>query len=396
MDDIAKEMDLLLNNFWITKDDDKDNYYLLKRRQGEIKNFVSKNLGNKLIVHDRFIKLEKIPALARPELGIKPFVRTLDYVILFIFLLYLEDKPHGEKFILSSLIQYIKNSAITLELSHIPNWDLSVDRRSLARVMDYLLNLKIIVLKDADKQSFADNKDADALYEITGLSNYLVPAFDCDIYDCKNAKDFLNKEWGEQSLEKGDVRRYKVYRNLLYLPAVSSFEITDSEYDYLKKMHKMIKKELTDNLDLETEITRNMALVYAEEKSLQKEYFPNNKRISDIVLIINKKIIDFIKEKEITMSDKECFFLPQNDLMRILKETRDEEKQYFSKQYLTIGFDKYADEVIDYMKDFGFIKETGQGYYVFPIVYRFIGKLVSNQKNENEQLNLLEGDVNEI
>ena len=54
---LEKSMNLLLNNFWITKDFNKEEYYYLKQRSEKIKNFVTKNLGNKLIVHDRFIKL---------------------------------------------------------------------------------------------------------------------------------------------------------------------------------------------------------------------------------------------------------------------------------------------------------------------------------------------------
>ena len=60
--DISKELKALMDNFWIIKEDDPDLYYDIKRKQGSIKDFVFKNLGSRLVIHDRFIKLEKIPS----------------------------------------------------------------------------------------------------------------------------------------------------------------------------------------------------------------------------------------------------------------------------------------------------------------------------------------------
>lgn len=60
MDEIQNEIRELLTNFWIVKEESPDLYYEIKRKQNIIKDFVTKTLGSKLIIHDRFIKLEKI------------------------------------------------------------------------------------------------------------------------------------------------------------------------------------------------------------------------------------------------------------------------------------------------------------------------------------------------
>ena len=129
MDNIAKEMNLLLNNFWITKDENPESYYAIKRKQKELTEFIYKNLGSKLIIHDRFIKLEKLSTIPSKDQGIEQFTSQMDYVFLFIILLYLEDKPKGEKFILSKLIEYIKNTSLTLELTNLPDWTITSHRK---------------------------------------------------------------------------------------------------------------------------------------------------------------------------------------------------------------------------------------------------------------------------
>lgn len=389
-ENIEQEMNLLLSNFWITKEKQNDDYYFLKRNQNKIREFVSKNLGNKLIVHDRFIKLEKIPSLAHATYGIDTFIDSLDYVILFLFLLYLEDKTRGEKFILSSLIEYIKNTALTLELNHIPDWNYSNNRKSLIRVIDYLLELHVITLKDHNSKSFQDTIEADALYEVTGLANYVVPVFDYDIYKCKKPEDFLKNEWGEQTEEKGDIRRYKVYRHLLYSPAVTKEELTESEEDYLKKMHKVIQKELSNYLNMDTEITRNLAFTFASENGIQKDYFPNTKNISDLVLIINFHLVVYKEIQKIPLDEQECFQITKSEFRKILEKAKEEQEQYFGKKYLDLTFSKLEEEILAYMQAFHFLKVEETSILCYPLINRYHGKTQAKKEARIQQLELEE------
>lgn len=365
-------MDLLLNNFWITKDKERDDYYFLKQNQHKIKNFVNKNLGNKLIIHDRFIKLEKIPAKSNSNMGIDSFQTPFDYVLLFILLLFLEDKTKGDRFILSSLIDNIKNIAITLQLNNIPDWNLSSHRKSLIRVLNYLEENYIVILNERQNIKFEDDIKAEALYETTGLANYLIPVFDTDITEFSKPSDFLTYE--EDNINFQDMRRYKVYRHLLYSSAIHKSDLTNLEEDYLKKMHKVIENEIKDNIAMEVEITKNLSLVYASENSMQKEYFPNTKKISDIILLLNQNIINFAKDNNIPLSEDESFKILKSEFKKIIEKLRENKKDYFSKNILDLSFEKYYNEVIDFLLKFNFIKETEQDIIVLPTVYRFLGK----------------------
>ena len=70
----------LLYNFWIVKDGNEEIYYKIKYNQNKIKDFVSKNLGSNLIIHNRFIKLEKIPSYLVASEGINTFNNVEDVV----------------------------------------------------------------------------------------------------------------------------------------------------------------------------------------------------------------------------------------------------------------------------------------------------------------------------
>lgn len=392
---LEKEMNLLLNNFWITKEENKEDYYLLKKNQDKIREFMHRTAGNKLIVHDRFIKLEKIPANARKEYSINDFTKVLDYVILFIMLIYLEEKTRGDKFILSELIEYIKNTAITLKLDHIPNWDNAIDRRSLIRVLDYLIGINVIFLRDQDNKSFQEHIEADALYEATGLANYVIPSFDFEIYDCKTPEDFLDLEWKDQDFEKGEVRKYKVYRHLLYAPATTKDELTRGEEDYVKHLHKMIEKELQEKINFEVEITKNMCMTFTDEYAVQKEYFPNTKNMSDLILLINKTLKDYRQNKNIEIREDETFTLSRNEFDEMIRSAREEKTEYFSKKYTDIPLNKLLEEIYTAMEAYHFIMIKGETVIVYPLVDRFIAKLTQQKQAEHLQLTN-EGEFDEL
>ena len=61
MDNHTKELEYLLNNYWCCKDDNPRTYFNIKNNLDYYKDFIRDKLGSRLIVNDRFIKLEKIP-----------------------------------------------------------------------------------------------------------------------------------------------------------------------------------------------------------------------------------------------------------------------------------------------------------------------------------------------
>lgn len=390
METIEVEFKELLNNFWILKEENPELYYNIKRKQNIIKDFITKTLGSKLIIHDKFIKLEKIPSGKVDNLGIDNFTEKTDYIFLCIVLLFLEDKTRGEVFILSSLIDYVKNTSVTLELETIPDWNLRRNRQSLVRVIDFLVEIKVIKVKDSEKISFKDDQNAEVLYEVTGLANYVMRLFSNDIFDINDINDFFNDEWKHQDLDKGDVRRYKVYRHLLFTPAVFSIYLTEKELDYIKKMRGYLEKSLT-SLNYELEVTKNMSFIYEYETNNSKDNFPNNKKITDIVLMVNTKLYEMIKEGNIILDDKEIGHLKKESLEVILKEIKDNNKKYFSKYYNDLSLSKFFIEITNYMIEYSFLKEENNTYLILPSIARYNSKLITSN---TLQLEFFGGDLN--
>lgn len=72
----------LLDQFWVTRLENRDLYFTLKRAQPEYRRLVSELLGWNLIVNESVVKLEKVPPKAMPWMGIQTFQEPMDYCLL--------------------------------------------------------------------------------------------------------------------------------------------------------------------------------------------------------------------------------------------------------------------------------------------------------------------------
>lgn len=391
MDIRTKELEYLLNNYWCVKENNPEVYFKIKNNLDYYKDFIQTKLGSRLIVNDRFIKLEKIPAVPKHYMGISGFTDTLEYTMLFIILLFLEDKPKLEQFILSNLIDFISNTATALELDTVPNWNILHHRKCLVTVINHLKELNIIKVVEEDNL-FTEDAKAEALYETTGLSNYYVREFKNNIMEFQTINDYINDEFTNQNENIGDVRRYKVYRHLIYSLVSYNDDLTDFEIDYLRKFRSSIYNELGKYTLAELELTKNMAVLMYDTETREKFDFPNNKAISDIVLLVNNNILNKVNDNELYLNADETITISKEQLYRIIKDTKNEYVIFFSKFYKDMNLDMFINEVISYLKDYDFIRDYDGGYKVYPMVSKLVGYI---PKDTTEQLNLFGGGYDE-
>lgn len=391
MDTHTKELEYLLNNYWCIKEQDPAIYFKIKNNLDYYKDFIQTKLGSKLIVNDRFIKLEKVPAVPKSYMGVPTFTDKMHYTILFIILLFLEDKPKLEQFILSNLIDFITNTATTLELDNVPNWNILHHRKCLVTVINHLKELNIIKVVE-ETSVFTEDTKAEALYETTGLSNYYVREFKNNIIEYENINDYTNDEFKNQSENIGDVRRYKVYRHLIYSLVAYTEDLTEFEIDYLRKFRSSINNEISKYTLSDLELTKNMAVLMFDPESHEKFDFPSSKAISDIVLLINNNILKKVNDEKLILNQDETVTISRENLSRIIKETKEEYGEFFSKYYKEMIQSSFIKEVIDYLKEYDFIREYEYGYKVYPMTSKLIGYI---PKDAIEQLNLFGGEQNE-
>ena len=81
---------------------------MIREREKVLRRYISEKFGLRLIVHQYFIKLEKIPVEPESWMGIQSFSGPMDYAIFCCALSFLEGKAVDEQFLFSDLCQEIQ------------------------------------------------------------------------------------------------------------------------------------------------------------------------------------------------------------------------------------------------------------------------------------------------
>ena len=85
-------LQVLLENEWICKREDRDLYYAVRQDVPALQKFVAEYPGWRLVVNERLIRLEKVPAHAQPFMGIQEFTGIRDYEMFCVLLIFLEEQ----------------------------------------------------------------------------------------------------------------------------------------------------------------------------------------------------------------------------------------------------------------------------------------------------------------
>ncbi len=377
--EIKEELELLLNNFIITKEKDKDSYYKIKSKIKKLREFTTTKLGCDIIINSSLIKLEKIPSVIDNTFKIEDFNSTKDYALFVLVIMFLEDKAKDEQFILSNLTTFISNLLAT-----IPNKELIIDfkdystRKSLVDVLKYTIKLGVIKLIDGNDNLFKESIDNEALYENTGISHYIIRQFKDDIFSFKEPSDYLKISNTEDSLSK---KRYFTYRSLLFYPSFNYSDFEPDVYNYFINYRNRIINDINYLLDGDLLIYDNIALLTTTEKN-SRLTFPNSRKvIHDIILLVNDYIVN-----EIGNLTLEKFELEQ----LLIKIHRDNNK-YFSKEYREMGDNNFFKMVTTSMEKFKLLKIEDNIYKFSPAIYLIGGKYPDDEKEDNtsfEQLSL--------
>lgn len=344
--DINEEVKLLLNNFIITKEYHRDAYYKIKSKIKKIREFMTNKLGCDVIVNSSIIKLEKVPSLIDSTFKIEAFDNKKDYVFLMLIIMFLEDKAKEEQFILSNLTSFIDNT-----LALIPNKKINIDfkdfstRKSLVDVMKYVTSLNVIKLIDGSDDEFKNSEDADALYQNTGISHYIVRQFRKDIFELKTPNDFLEIDNDDETNKK----RFYTYRTLLFYPIFHFDEFDDDINNYFKYYHNRILNDIDEMLGGNLLIYNNLAILTSEEKN---NYWPNNKKtLHDIILLVNKYIVEY-----------DSYNFKRQELEQIFLKLHNDNKKYFSKEYREMRFNNFFNIVISTMESYKLVSIKDNEY----------------------------------
>ncbi len=362
-------LEILLNERFILKHKDRKKYYKIKDEIEEYRSFIVEKLGCNIIINPILIKLEKIPYDGESYMGIKEFDYKLEYVFLCQLLIFLEDKDVLEQFVLSELTEFIETNIKEEKI----DWTLFGNRRKLVKVLKFAVDNQLLDVDDGSEESFVSDHTGEVLYQNTGASKYFMRTFTKDIREYNNINDFEGSEWMDSDELKGQIRRNRVYKKLLFSPGMFRCKEMKEDFDYLKNKRNNIEENFQKYLDIRIDLNRSSAYMVLSEYSLLGKAYPKNNMISDIVLLFNGILYKMIKSGEVKTNKEELIILTNNEVSKIVDIVKEKYIKGFNKTYRMMTHNELKNNILNELESLGFI-EVDDEIKIFPIIAKIIGE----------------------
>lgn len=364
-----EELELLLNRRWILKSEDKELYYKVRDSIGEIRKFATEKMGCQVLENSLLVKLEKIPAIPEPFMGIGEFTSKEEYAFLCVLLMFLEDKDAEEQFILSQLTEYIAANMP----GETVDWTLFTSRRKLVKVLRYAVSQRILKVTDGSDDLFMDGEAGEVLYENTGASRYFMRSFSRDIMDFGKPEDFQESEWFEMDEDRGIARRHRVYKRLLFSVGMYRETGAEEDFEYLKYYGRRLAEDLEQNFECRVHIHRGSAFLMMGEDCHMGTAFPGNNAVSDILLLCCARIRENVRQGIWKPGKEETIRVGNLKFEQMLKGVKKDFGSGFTKNYREMPDGEFVKEVLAQMELWTFLKREAQEIVIYPSAGKMAG-----------------------
>lgn len=373
----------LLENIWICKDIQKDEYYKVKHEIPLFQRFARESLGWKLINTERLLKLEKIPAHAEGFMGIQEFLEIRDYCFLCVILMFLEDKEEQERFLLSELIDYVETQLKTaMEI----DWTSFSQRKSLVRALQYMERNNMLRVYEGSSEGFGQESGSEVLYVNIGHSRYFATTFARDISGFHSVEDFETSQLEEIDSDRGRTRVNRVYRQLVTCPQMYWESIEDADSLYLKNQRNWVAKNLEENLGGRLDIHKNAAFWMLEEDDCYGKVHPRDAILPEAVLLVCSVIREKIDCGIWPREADECVYVSEEEFDQVILGCHRRWKEAWGVRFREMEPRKAVEEIKEYMKAWMMFRREGGRIRLFPMIGKVSGHYPTDyeEKNGNE------------
>ena len=378
-----EEFRTLMDQFWITRADNKDQFFAVKRAEPSFRKLLNENLGWNLVMTESMVKLEKVPPKAESWMGIEEFQEPLDYCLLCAVLLYLTDRDDGEHFLLSSLTEQVE----TICKDTCPvDWTKFTHRKALVRVLRYVQKLGMLIVFDGNSEGFSTDRNQEALYRNTGLCNHFLVHYGTDIMDLETVEDFENMYASREDTQR--TRRQRVYQNLTLNPAVFWHQEDPADYDYIKKQHVTIGRNLELLFDGQLQVHRNGAFCVLPDGDRLGRVFPDGKGITDITLLMCAQLRNLVLKGDLERTQDDFVRISQRAFLNEVRRCRKRSVKGWTKEFREMTPEKVAEALIVHMKNWMLLEVQGDTLLLSPAIARWNGEFPEEFNGRERKIKL--------
>lgn len=368
----------LLNRPWVAKDDDPELYFAIRDHYEELRDWFMDKAGFPLIVTRLIAKLDKTPVKAHAWMGFPEFREKKDYIFFTYGLWYLEGKTELDQFLLSDIVEEIREQMISVELE--ADWRHYYDRLSMARALKKLRALGVLHSVDGDESHWAQDAERNALYECSPLARYVLRRFPRDLTSCSRLEDLEDPiPYADTQDGQAMRQRHRVFRRLLLEPAIVDKNWDEKDLNYVLWQRRAIINQFEQTLGWVGRRYREGLLFFYPELTGESELFPTVSAASDLTLLLAGEI----RRK---LSDHEGFYIEDDGWVRmtraeletILYRLQAKHKELWSKELRESSSQELAELCMNHLVEWGLgERESEAAFLVSPVLARWNSEYVN-------------------
>ena len=157
--------------------------------------------------------------------------------------------------------------------------------------------------------------------------------------------------------DRGFARRHRVYRQLLFEPAMYRVNCSEEDFEYLKYYGGRLREDLEKNFDCQIHIHKGSAFFLNGEECRMGEIFPGNNVLSDILLLSLAEIQQHIQKEVWTRQTNETYVVSEVEFEKILSEVKQKYRSGFTKNYREMPQGEFVKIVEETMERWMFIQK---------------------------------------
>jgi len=410
----------LLNRPFILRQQDTELYLLARDHFPVLRDWFNEQTGWSLLLTRQFAKLEKMPGEWQPWMVVGSFRDGRDYGFFTYGLWYLEGLGDGEQFLLSELVETIREHLVAVDV--VVDWTLYDHRLSMARALKKLRDLAVLQAVEGDETDWArSGSDSDVLYESSPLARYVLQRLPRDLMSYRTLDELTSLESDEMVVSGGaygvspsgvaksgmsepDVgdprlaaqaydlvtsgsrptvsdkaatrRRRHVMQRLLQEPVVYDWQWADEERRYVQTQRATLIERMRQFTGLEGRRFREGLLFVWPELTSEMTLFPTLAVLSDISLVLagelrRKLTLDAYRYER---DEQGCYLLTQSELEGLMMELRGRYGEWWSKEYREKPTAGLATDLVVHLQEWNLGWPDGVGgVRLFPALVRWNG-----------------------
>jgi len=369
----------LFDRYWIRQADDPEMFYAIKKQEGDLEAYFRTQFRYHLIVDGTFAKLEKIPFIARPSMGILEFEREQSYVFFACLLAYFEDKGEDQQFLLQDACEAILNYA-PVEAGVI-SWEDRSTRKAFVEALRFCRDQYIIEEIDQQIEGFRDQVDHEVLLQTSSMFRRVLNLYFSDLSKLQTVEEFecaVQKE-----IEEVTKPKQRIMRTWFLESALRHEELTPEEREALDCGFESWQAEIENQFDfMHVERYKSTsAIVHSEYQYGQ--YYPDvrNNQTMNAAIQWATEVFDKVRSEEINSDLYGRIRMHEREAFQIFLTVKEKFHYGWNKDFTQIKSSEAAwRKVLEVLEQFSIIKSIGdKQMYCYDLAGRITGEYLEEE-----------------